>query len=475
MKRYVTPLFALGLAAMLLTSAADGQKRPKPRHAPDTLPGVEPEMLTPDYWIARMDDPDRIIMTPEEIEAFNTRARTKQVIFRERFGKPDPLERDFAVTLKKGLIMNPILPLDLPAALPGDSVRVWLGDNVEYLHSRDFYDNRNVIYNESMRQEIVGKMNIHGVPDTITRRYGIIVNHSNVRYFPTSVPGYSDTKWELDHFQATGVLIGDPVTVVHRSLDGDFLYVENPIARGWVKADDIAIADRETIRELTEDNNFLMSTCDKVPVYGDPSFENFARHLYYSATMPLVSHDSRGYIVKMPYRKQDGSLGVANGFVKPDADVSIGYLPYTKRNVITQLFKLWNKPYGWGDQDNKRSCAGTMRVLIRCFGIKTGRHPSFLLSAPDHQTYIDPGLTAEAKTAEVAKIEPFVTLAGSPGHVVLYIGKGHTGKLYFMHQAGWGYEDENGEHLFVNRTTINAADHAFYHINTPRVFSTYRK
>ncbi len=265
------------------------------------------------------------------------------------------------------------------------------------------------------------------------------------------------------------------MAVLHQSLESDFYYVQTPIVRGWIASRDIALASKTQIREITDDTNFLMATGDKIPVYGDPACQNFARYFYYSATMPLIRHEDTGFVVKMPLRAPDGSLDVVNGYVKPDADVHVGYLSYTKRNVITQLFKLLNKPYGWHDQDNKRSCSGTMRVLIRCFGIKTGRTPSFLLSAPDHKTYIDRSLSTEEKMAEAAKLEPFLTMAGTPGHIVLYIGKGHTGKLYFMHQAGWGYEDENGEHLFVNRTSINAADHSWYHINSPRVFATFRK
>ena len=76
--------------------------------------------------------------------------------------------------------------------------------------------------------------------------------------------------------------------------------------------------------------------------------------------------------------------------------------------------------------------------------------------------------------AEVAKIEPVITSASSPGHVALYLGKGHNGMLYFMHQGGWGYKDENGDHLIVNRVSINAVTHSWFHIKTPNVFTTMK-
>jgi hypothetical protein len=154
-----------------------------------------------------------------------------------------------------------------------------------------------------MKREIIGKMNMEAVPVSITPRYGIVVNHALVRQYPTPVPGYSDLRGRLDRFQLTDLCIGNPVAVLHRSTDGDYLFVECPLARGWIRAEDIAIGGRDSIRPLVEDTNFLMATADRVPVYGDPGFEHFARFFYFSATMPLIGHDAAGYRVKMPVRR----------------------------------------------------------------------------------------------------------------------------------------------------------------------------
>ena len=473
-------LFVVTFFIVCVSPSWSQDKKPKPKHAPNALPGVEPEMLTPEYWIALQEDADEVIMTHEEIERFNEKVRNKKVVFRDYYGKPDPLERNFAINHIKGLLMNPLLPLELPDTLLGDSLRIRLNGNIELLFSppdsygsREYYDGRNAIYNESMKQEIAEDINVNAIPSIINRRFGIIINHANVRFYPTSVPGYSDTEWEMDMFQATSLCIGNPVAILHESADGDFLYVENPIARGWIAAKDIAIADRKKIRNLTGDKNFLLAAAHKVPVYGNTSHKNFARYLYFSATMPLTRHNSKGYVVKMPYRKSDGSLGVAEGYIKPDADVHIGYLPYTKRNVLIQIFKLLNRPYGFHDQNNKRDCSGTQRVLLRCFGIITGRDCFPLLSS-DHMIYINPNLSTEEKMKEVGKIEPVITLAGNSGHIVLYLGRAHNGMLYFMHQGGWGYKDEKGSHLIVNRTSINAVDHHWYNIHQPNVYTTFR-
>ncbi len=457
-------------------AAAQAASEPTPVHAPNALPGTEPEMLTPEYWIALQPDADRVIMTPAEIERFNEKNRKRVVVLEEKFGRRNPLEGGligYTPLIERGVYMNMIKPLKLSDSIPGDSLRVWFANLKEWLASRDFYDGRNVIYHEGMKQDIIRDMNERAIPATVRRRWGIVVNHSNLRFFPTDVPGYQDLRYAMDLFQATSLLSGNAVSIVHESETGDFYYVESHLARGWIPAENVALGTKNEVRGLTEDKNFLMSTADKIPVYGDPQFRNFARYLYFAATMPLARRNANGYVLRMPYRKPDGSIGVANGYIQPNADVHVGYLPYTKRNVITQMFKLLNTPYGWIDQHNKRACSGTMRVLLQCFGIQVGAYPSTIHPASDHIVYFEPKMDTEEKIKAVEQLEPVITMAGTAGHIVLLLGKAKNGKLYFMHQAGWGYA-EDGQHYIVNRVSVNAADFRWYHINSPLVFTTFR-
>jgi len=466
-------VLTLTTQTMNIANAQDDKEAPKPLHAPPALPGVEQEMLNADYWISLQNDPDEIVMTADEIEEFNARVRTEPVVFKDRFGKKDPLIQNYLSKLGIGLYMHPVQPLDLPDTLPGDSLRVWLKDNIDYLQSRDFYDSRNATYNESMKQDIVDAIDRESVPNVIRRRWGLIVRRADVRLFPTSAAGFSETKWEMDMFQTTGVYIITPCAILHESRDGDFYYVQTDIARGWIAADRIALDDKKTIRKLTE-SEFLLAAGDKIPVYGDKNFENFVMYYYMSATLPLWKKTRDAWVVKLPYRKIDGSLGVTDGYIRPDADVHVGFLPFTKRNALEQSFKLLHNPYGWADQFNKRDCSGNQRVVLRSFGIVTGRWPNFVLLASRHRTYIDPSLDIEDKIAEIAKIEPAITWCGTGGHLVYYLGKARNGKVYFMHEGGWGY-DEGDQHYFVNRVALNEAHHKWYDANSPRVFTTFRK
>ena len=155
MRTSVKPGFLATLAIFILCTSPLTAQEQNYVHAPSPLPGVEPAMHTPEYWIALQDDADDVIMTPAEIEAFNRQVRTKKVAPRDYYGKPDPLFGSLTSLTNMGLFINPILPLDQPSTLPGDSLRAWLGFNIDMLYkpfnlwgSEEYYDGRNVRYDK---------------------------------------------------------------------------------------------------------------------------------------------------------------------------------------------------------------------------------------------------------------------------------------------------------------------------------------
>ncbi len=473
-KTLLTLITCLLAASAFNVFAAENKDKPKDKHAVAPLPDVEQAMLTADYWISANSDAENIVMTPEEITAFNKKNRERRVRFSDRFGKKDPLINNYYEKLAIGLYMNPIHPEELPETAPGDSLRTWLSDNTDYLLKDDFYDSRNVTWSDKQKKDLIENMNAGAVPDVIELRFGLVIERADMRLFPTWHAGFGDTKWELDFFQTTAVYSVAPAAILHRSKCGDYYYVQTAYARGWMEAGKIAFTNRKTLQKIAADDNFLMSTEDQVPVYSDAKFENFIRFFYMSEKLPLKKLSDSAVVVKIPVRKANGKLGFKKGYIKPGADVHKGYLPFSKANVYRQAFKLLDTPYGWGDQFRKRDCSGAQRVVLYCFGFEVGRWPNFVLLAPDHISYINPDWSEEEKLRHIEQIEGGITWCGSGGHLVFYLGKAKNGKCYFMHQGGWGY-DEGDQHYYVNRVQVNEAHHSWYDINSPRVFSTFRK
>jgi len=322
--RFLFPLIVLSV------SSAFAAQAPKPVHAPEPLPGVTPEMLDPAYWIALQEKPDEVIMSPKDIDRFNANIRVREVTFKDFYGKPDPLQEGYRTAEREGLYTNPILPLDQPAALNDGSLKQWLEHMREMLYnstplygSADFYDHRNALWDARMKDELAPKLNIEGIPGTIVREYGVVIHQAEMRLYPTDIPAFSTPDGRLDRFQLIDMCVGDPVCVLHQSLEGDYLFVESPTARGWVKAGDIAIGRRDEIRALTGGESFILARANRVPVYGDSGCRRFDRWLYCSARLPLESKTAAGYTVTLPSRNPDGALLLGRGYLKPDADVSI--------------------------------------------------------------------------------------------------------------------------------------------------------
>ena len=106
--------------------AADEKEKLEDKHAPAPLPGVESAMLSADYCISLHDDADEIVMTSDEILTFNTKVRSKRNVFSDRYGKEDPMIRNYNEKLSIGLYMNPVIPYQLP------DLGIWIVQIAEY-------------------------------------------------------------------------------------------------------------------------------------------------------------------------------------------------------------------------------------------------------------------------------------------------------------------------------------------------------
>ena len=172
------------------------------------------------------------------------------------------------------------------------------------------------------------------------------------------------------------------------------------------------------------------------------------------ARLRLVDTSKGGYWVQIPYRREDGSLESANGWIKPDADVSVGFQPFTQRNVITTAFKLLNRPYGWGGTNHERDCVGTIRAVYRTFGICMPRWTVFELYSTDHVTIFPKDTPKEVKYRYLDTCPPGITVCGFDWHVVLYLGK-VDGIHYIIHQNGYSYHEADGTEVRVGRVSVN--------------------
>jgi hypothetical protein len=147
----------------------------------------------------------------------------------------------------------------------------------------------------------------------------------------------------------------------------------------------------------------------------------------------------------MPFRKADGRLETAVGWLRPEADVTVGFQPYTQANVIRTMFRLLNRPYGWADSEHDRDCCGSIRTVLKTFGIITPRWTTHELHYTDHVYAFPRTLANEKKYELVSKCEPGITMIGHGGHIIMYLGA-VDGAHFVIHSNGYSYSDETTEY-----------------------------
>ncbi len=444
-----SPLFVLLTAGTL-----SAQVSHKVVSAPDILPNCTAAMHTSEFWIDRLDgDPDQVLLTPARIEALNRAHGAKPWDTRDIDGDPYTI-RDFVESYDR-FGVQPIIenPLEI-SAFPGDSLRTRFRMAREWALGRKMWDRRQLPFTTEMKEELFAETDAETIPDIIRPEFGILVRHTLHRIMPTNEQTFWGQYAWLDLFQATGLETGMPAAILHRSKKGDWLYVKTAFSFGWVPRENVAVAPAAPIREIAEPQSFVVSLGHRVPVYRNREFTDWVNDIFLGAKLPLAEKTSGGYHVKVPVIGPDGMLAVIDGWIRPDAAVSVGYQPFTRRTLIETSFRQLGRPYGWGGSCHERSCSELVRTTFKTFGILVPR--GMLLEI----NYADTAYSMKEKTPPETKYEVLdacgagATLCGSRQHIVIYLGK-VDGRHYVIHSNGYSYRGEDGTEYRVGRVSVN--------------------
>lgn len=458
MKKVAKGIMMFGLAVCVLAPFASAQRRPQQEqdwdNAPKVVPRTTQEMQTPEYWIKRINgDPNAVIMTPAQIEKFNERNRSLPPTIKDINGDDYSIDNVIQSKLELGLQFNVDQPLKFKS-FPGDSLRAMLNRHKEMLTARTWYDRRQMKYDQDVIDTAVDNMNMNDVASVIVPKYGILVKQTLNRAVPIAQAGYGNPRSWLDGFQSTSLDLGMPVAILHASKDRTWLYVRSEIAFGWILAENVAVGSQKDIENYLASKDILVALEYNVPVYGDSEFMNFMENLFIGSNVKLLGKSANGYKVEMPVRKPDGTFSTATGWVKPGAKVSVGYQPFTQSNIISTMFNMLYRPYGWADSEHEYDCCGTVRVVLRTFGMKTGRWTSYELHSTDHVVAFPRNTPKEKKYELLKGKDPGITLVGSAGHICMYLGE-VDGNQYVIHQGGYSYKGDDGKTYHFRRVNVN--------------------
>lgn len=363
------------------------------------------------YWSEKVDNSDEIIMSIEDIQMFNQENTELNDDLIDIEKLPD--------TISKGILMELIEKLSI---IP-KSVR--------------FDHNGNEISDE-FYSGLINNMAISNIEEINPLRYGITTKRTVLRTFPTYVSVYSSKgDIEFDRFMETAIYTLEPVTIYLESQDGEWIFGSIYNYSGWIPKVDIAIGQKEEIFGILNSSEFLVVTSPQI-IIDDVIFDMGVK-------IPLKEVKENSYLIYIPVVDKKVVYKILE--ISKSEDYNLGYLPYTKDNLLKQGFKLYGEPYGWGGMNNTRDCSSFIMDIHRTFGLQLPRNTGQQALNSLGQNYDFKEADLEAKL-EILDSMPIGTAIYMPGHTMLYIGK-DNGIHYMIHQYAGHYENNGNTLVYI--------------------------
>ncbi len=394
------------------------------------IPGIVDAMLDPAYWAARSPDPDRVIMTPDEIARFN-RANLRQC--------------EVLKDLRR-----------FRRVVPGDEVRRMIA-KVSSRPSKTVYRNGQEV-DPTYFDGLERALNASAVPDLVTVRFGVTVKRTEMRAFPTTDQVFGEPDdYEFDKFMETALYPLEPLAILHESADGKWFLAQAYHYLAWVPVADVAVGGRGELFRWLDAEPFLVVTGKHVFTTYNPLRPEISElQLDMGVRIPLAKrdeipleidgqHPAGSWVVKLPARDAAGRLEWRLGLISRADEVRVGFLPLTVRNTMTQAFRFLGQRYGWGGMFNTRDCSAFIMDIFRSMGVCLPRNAG-------EQGKLSLGVThAMPKEMPLAERRSLFDRLppGSPvymdGHAMLYIGK-EAGDYYIIHDfSGFNVPDADGK------------------------------
>ena len=433
MKKKLLNILALSTALVLLfsgckTQSGDGEVSSSEPENNNSATGVSVDPNSADYWISTLESPDEILMNEQEIIQYN-----QSIIGTEGTKCVD-----------LGSYPEKISKSELTALLQEDKP----SEEDRYIGERK----ADSAYYAQLQQNV----NLAGVKEENPVRYGYVIDNAPLRTFPTWDPSYEfESDIEFDLFNETVLKVWEPAIILHESTDGKWYYVQSYNYRGWVNHEYIALCEKAEWEKYLSPAEVLVVTGNKIELNQNLFSPDISgQKLFMGTALPLVPESEvpevidsmtseSGYAVYFPTRSEEGRLVVKQALVPYNADVSVGYLPYTRRNIVAQAFKLLGDRHGWSGQNESRDASGLSMDVFASFGIRLPRNSSQQKLIPGERIELE-GKDDSQKLSELEKANAGDLLATTK-HVALYLGT-IEGKPYVLHSIYTVYE-KNGDKL----------------------------
>lgn len=406
----------MSLILVLIIFLLTGCAAAKDRLVSPPLKGVSLQMEDYRYWIEKVATPQRVLLTPGEIDS-----------------------RNRLLMEKKDLYMNDLH--NFPDFLSKEHIEGMLEVYKNRLQDR-FYTHINYPIDKRKRRDILTSLNLDNIPSIKKIQWAVTLRECDIRSLPTNEIAMEKLgDYQFNQFQLSRINPGEVLAVIHSSPHGRWTFVASYFVKGWIESQNIALAnDKELALDFYEATPFVIFTGESGYLYYDDKLTRLVLKVRMGARFPLIEEGEGYFCVKVPFKSKEGHLAFTRGYIARDSRINIGYLPFTQENVARLAFELKGGGYGWGGMFEGRDCSRFIFDIFKCMGVLLPRNSTSQSKAG----FSSIDLTSlSVKQKEKLIIEngiPFATLLNPPGHIMLYIGK-EEDKAYVIHSL-WAYKEK---------------------------------
>lgn len=429
--------------------------------APGVVPGTLPEMRNTTYWISEMESPEEVVLTYKEIEDRN------EAYWQRMADRSDILDSILNNRINKQLTNRPGLLACIPSInsmTPSELesfTRDMIRKTVAYVRSREFGNIMAIEYSEEELAAIENEISydsskIKKIPQT-----AIITKQSRLHIVPPVKPEFigiftnGKARWDLWNLDVLPP--GTAVSILQSSQTGAFVFVLSERGSGWVSSEDIGICSASDCDFLNKGRDFVVCTGDRVPYYSDEECTMVAGWMFMGDRLPL-NDPKNTRLVSVPFRNANGRFSIQEAWLKHDADIHVGFLPYTQKNVAEQAFKLLDNLYDWTGSWYGRNHVTNIRDIFRCFGFQLPANGILLTAYATNPKTLNPQIGRDDQFHAILANKPFMTVQISENsHSQLFIGN-YNGIPIGFDAHGYSYEDVAGNDLESKRWVVGTIE-----------------
>lgn len=413
------------------------------------MPDVTAEMSDAAYWAKFSDSADEIILTAEEIAAFNA----------DTYAASGTMVMDLRTASET-----------FDGKARNEMIRSSATADAEYYFGWTYGPNGKKApwsYYEKMINNCIDPRARSKMPV----RYAVAVERTTLQVFPSANPIWDDpADHDFNYQYLSAVQVNDPMLIYSTSRDGKYYLARSRDCSGWIPAQDVALCKNRAEWLAAWDlpaEKLLVVYGNKE--YTDESFtapETARRMLAQGTKLELVTDLApdqlvnnrsayHNYVVYLPVRLKDGSYEKRMALIPETAKVSVGYLPLTEKNIAMVMLNNLGDAYGWGGMMDVEDCSGLVRTVYACFGLEIGRNGNWQWNM--NMEKIDMANMSVEEKRLILDEMPIGSALCFPGHEVMYLGK-VDGKYYVISTVSSIMSPDTGKRLRTRDVMINTLD-----------------